>query len=182
MENRAIVIIGVQGTGKSTYCKKLETANPKIKRVTKDDIRFAMFDINTYSENFDKVHAEFGKRLNEIYWLYVDTILKQGLTVILDKTHHREADRKDTLKKLKSNYPNIKVEAHFLYSDFERCWARNIKRRPEQIVPKEIMRMFLEELVASFGGTLNAWEVGAKLGQEGFDTIQYIHADDFMDN
>jgi predicted kinase len=180
---RAIVIIGVQGTGKSTYCKKLEAENPKMKRVTKDDIRFAMFDLHNYNgETYDRLHEEYGETLEKIYWMYVDTILKQGLTVILDETHHKKKDRKATLKKLKDTYPGIKVEAHFLYSSFERCWARNIKRRPEQIVPREVMRRYLEELVASFAGSLSKWKVSAKLAWEFFDTSEYIYADEFLDN
>jgi len=179
---RAIVIIGTQGTGKSTYCKRLEAENPNIKRVTKDDVRFALFDLHNYDKNYDKLHKEYGDRVEAIYWMMIDTILQQGLTVILDETHHKKKDRKATLARLKGSYPGIKVEAHFLYSNFERCWARNLKRRPEQIVSRDIMWRYFEELVASFAGSLNKWKVTAKLAWENFDTSSYIDADELLDN
>ena len=179
---RAIITIGPQGVGKSTYSKKLESLDPTVKRVTKDDIRFMLFDTNRYGEMFDEVHDKFGDRLETIYWMTVDTILQQGLTVILDETHHTEAERKAALSRLKKTYPGIKVEAHFLYSNFERCWNRNNNRRPEQIVPRDIMWRFFQELVASFAGSLNPWKVIDKLAWENFDTQQYIYADKLLDN
>ncbi len=173
---RAIVIVGLQGVGKSTYCKKLEAEDPTVKRVTKDDIRFMMFDLNTYSgETFVGLHERFGDKLEEIYWTLVDVILKQGLTVILDETHHTKAKRKAVLKRLKDTYPGITVEAHYLYRDFQTCWERNIKRRKEQVVSKKVMRTFLEELVFSFGGSCQPYKAGAKLGWEFFDVIRLIY-------
>jgi predicted kinase len=179
---RAIVLVGIQGVGKSTYCKKLESEDPTVKRVTRDDIRFMLFDTNRYAEIFEEVHDKFGHVLDSIYKMTVDTILQQGLTVLLDETHHRKADRKKTLKYLRETYPGIKVEVHYLYSDFERCYERNMGRRPEQRVPRAIVRRFHQELVAGFGGSASPWKAGAKLGWEHFDVVHCIDACKYLKN
>ena len=180
---KAILTIGIQGTGKSTYSKKLESADPTKKRVTKDEIRFMLFDLNNYTaDTYEDLHRRFGGRLEIIYWMMIDVVLQQGLTVILDETHHTKKERKATLARLRVTYPSIKVEAHYLYSDFQRCLARNAKRRPEQIVPEQVMRRFQQELVASFGGSAIPYKAGAKLGWENFDVVRCIKAEDFLDN
>jgi len=137
-----------------------------------------LFDLNTYKEKFVDLHERFGDKLEEIYWILVDVILKQGLTVILDETHHKKAVRKATLQRLRDTYPGIVVEAHYLYRDFEACWQRNIKRRPEQILSKDSMKRFQRELVASFGGSCQPYKAGAKLGWEHFDVIRLIYPKD----
>lgn len=171
---RAIVLVGLQGVGKSTYCKQLESKDPTIKRATKDDIRFMLFDIHDYGDKFEDVHNKFGHIVEYIYRTMVDTILKQGLTVILDETNHRKIERKETLKYLRKTYPGIKVEAHYLYNNFEKCYDRNMARRPEQRVPRAIMWRFLEEMVLGFGGSVSPWEAGEALAQEHFDVINCI--------
>lgn len=174
---RAILTVSIQGSGKSTYAKYLEKTDSKIKRATKDDLRFMIYDINSYSKKYEENTKLFGTILEETYFKIISAIIRQGLTVIVDETNHTRKERAVMLKFLRSTYPGIKVEAHYLYSSLDRCLARNIKRRPEQIVPESVVRRYYEELIASLGGSAEPYPAVEQLTKEGFDVVQVINAE-----
>ena len=171
MDAKAIVLIGMQGCGKSTYAKELESKNPHMKRLSRDDIRFMMFDLHNYSDNFDELHATHGTYLDYIYLTMTEVIMEQGLTIILDETHHVAESRRITLETLHDIDPDITVEAHYLPIDISLALERNAQRRPEQVVPEDIVRDFQQDLLSSLGGSWSLWDVIAKLTNEGFDNV-----------
>lgn len=172
---RAILTIAIPGAGKSTYARKLEQQNPKIKRATKDQLRFILWDTNRYSEKFEENVERFGDLLDNMYLDVIDTILAQGLDVIIDEINHTKRMRLQMRNFLKGLYPDIKLEAHYIRCPLDVCLKRNKQRNAEQIVPDEVIRMFHQELVASFGGTdSDVWQIAEILTKEGFDKIEFV--------
>ena len=161
----------MQGCGKSTYAKELESKNPDMKRVSRDDIRFMMFDINKYHEKFEEVHEKFGTYLNYIYWTMAEVIIDQGLTLILDETHHLQEHRQDSIQLLRDINPDITIEAHYIPVDISLALERNAQRRPEQVVPEVVVRDFQQRLLAGLGGSWSLWDIINKLINEGFDNV-----------
>jgi tRNA uridine 5-carbamoylmethylation protein Kti12 len=168
---KAIILIGIQGSGKSTYAKELENNNDNIKRVTKDDIRFMLFDRKTYVEKFDENHKWFGNVVDSIYYDVVRTILNQSLDIIIDETNHIKSHRIGLIKWLKDHYPDIKVVAHYCHAELEDALRRNAMRPDHQNVPQPIVEEFHRELLEGFGGSWNIWSIVDNLWKEGFDDI-----------
>jgi predicted kinase len=171
MSQKAILLIGIQGSGKSTYAKELEDNNPNMKRATQDDIRFMLFSKHNYNEKFEENTRRFGYLVEDIYSTVVETILAQKLDLIIDETHHQKFNRTGMVRWLKKNYPGITVEAHYLHTDLEDALRNNKTRKPEQIVPESVVREFHQELLKGFGGSWDIWSITDTLMYEGFDNV-----------
>ena len=174
---KAIIPIGIQGVGKSTYAHFLEKTHNKTKRISKDEIRFLMFGLENYAENFDNLHNQFGYFLDNTYYGIMSVIMAQELTVIADETNHTRKERKELISFLRSVSPHIKIEAHYLNASIDFALRQNAKRRPEQIVPEDIIRRFHQEQIASFGGSNYLYSIIEQLKSEGFDNISIINAE-----
>jgi len=179
---KVIMLIGIQGAGKSTYCKKLEESDSTIKKLSMDDIRFLLFDLNTYHEKFDENHEKFNNNLDDIYGMSIETILNQNLTLVLDECHHLPTTRRDTMAALRNMYDDIVIEAHYLYDRFESCHHRNMQRRPEQIVPYDIVKKFHDDMIAGFNYNTDVGKITSCLIHEGFDIVETIDAFKLLNN
>jgi predicted kinase len=171
---KAILTVSIQGAGKTTYAKHLASKDPTIKKATKDDVRFMLFDTNRYSEKFEENILRFGFRLDRMYEEVIRTILSQDLNIIIDETNHTKPERERIVKFLRGLNLDVEIEAHYLHRPFEDCWERNIKRRPEQIVPRLVMERYYQELIASFGGSADPQAATEALSNEGFKVVECI--------
>jgi predicted kinase len=169
---KAIILIGAQGSGKSTYAKELEKADHNIKRASKDDIRFMAWDTNRYSERYNENNSKFGLWVTQVHLEVIDIILKQGLDVIIDETNGSSILRKGLIEWLKLEHPGVKIEAHYIHRELDGCLRRNALRRPEQIVKDEIIRNFHAMLTRDIGPMDLATQ---KLLDEGFDDVTIIY-------
>ena len=169
---KAFVLLGAQGAGKSTYAKTLTDENPRMKCATKDDIRFMVYDTNRYNERFDDNNKRFGVTVTQMHLQVIDMILRQQLDVIWDETNCSSVMRSGIVEYLKENYPGIFVEVHYLHSELDRCLKNNRKRRPEQIVPDNIIKDYYRTLTESIGPMSTA---SKSLYDEGFDRVKIIY-------
>jgi len=174
---KAILTVAIQGAGKSTYAKKLESMNPEMKRATKDDIRFLLFDKNKYVEMFDTNYTLFGDLVNEIHKKVIETILAQNLTIIIDETHHTKRSRLKMIQFLRSINKDIEIEAHYLHCPLDVCLARNAQRSPEQIVPEYVVRTFYNELSESLNGFPSNVDIIQTFLDEGFNNAKIVYLD-----
>lgn len=171
---KAIVLIGTQGSGKSTYAKELESAT--MKRASQDDIRLLLWPTDNYNANYAKYHKKSGLTVRQMWLQAMHHILKLGLDVIVDETHHLKVQRTGMVKYLKEKYPGITVEAHYIRSSLERCLRRNAKRPEHKRVPEPIVEEFYEALIRSFGPYADDTDhLPSVLFGEGFDTVKIIN-------
>lgn len=117
--------VGVPGSGKSTFCKKLIA-----KQVSRDAIRFSM--INDNDEYFQKEKDVWKEYVHQI-----QEEINANNTVIADATHLNKKSRQKLL-----NVLDLKDYVVFvLYFDvpLSTCLARNTKRTGRENVPKNVV-------------------------------------------
>lgn len=146
MEQKVIVLIGLPGSGKSTWAKELVKTKSKWKRINKDDLR-GMLDGGVWS----KVNELFIKASrNALIELALDT----GYSVIVDDTniHPKNIqeiesvvqDWKDTFVTRPS--PSIPVEIKVFYTSVSQCIANDLTRSGRAQVGEQVIRKMYEQL------------------------------------
>jgi predicted kinase len=169
---KAIILVGAQGSGKSTYAKKIEKEYPRTMRATKDDIRYLAYDRQRYAERYDECNKRFGMWVTRMHLDTIDVILRQQLDVIWDECNCLAVTRTGIVEYLRHNYPNIYIEAHYIHSSLERCLKRNAKRAPHKVVPEDTVAQFHAELTESVGPLNTAC---SKFLSEGFDGVKIVY-------
>lgn len=123
---KMLVLVGIQGSGKSTYAKEFIKNNPMYIRTNRDDIRSMIGqDYNKSTENL-----VFNIQLNLIEEAY-----KKGYNVVLDNTNFNP----DVFKKidLLNRKYNAEVEFKLFNTPLDECLLRNSNR--ENPVPNDVI-------------------------------------------
>ena len=120
MKNNLIIMVGIPGSGKSTFAKK---NYPDALYVSRDEIRFSFISKNDeYFSKEDEVFKTFINKLNEG--------LKKSQDVIADATHISYGSRSKLLNNLINlDKEKTKVIAVFLRTPLDVCIERNEKRK-----------------------------------------------------
>ena len=134
MRNRLIVLSGVPGSGKSTYCqayKELyEANNIKVNIVSSDEIRMELFGRYNNFENEKLVWEIFRAKAYEYS--------KQDHSVtILDATTLTNKHRYNYALKYKGLYKQIYLVV--MATPFEKCLEQNKMRPENKWVPEDVM-------------------------------------------
>lgn len=127
------VMIGISGSGKSTYANGLKTSlNAQL--VETDAIRVELTgNAEDQSQNY---------RVFEVAKRRVDNLLSQGINAIIDATSVSVKDRKDWIDIGKKN--NAEVRAYFVDTPVDLAKARNRKRErkvPEEVIDRQASRL-----------------------------------------
>lgn len=127
-------MIGISGSGKSTYANGLKTSlNAQL--VETDEIRQELTgDAEDQSQN-GKVFEIARKRVNDY--------LAQGKNTIIDATSLTIRDRKDWIEIGKAN--NAEIRAYFIDTPVSICKSQNSKRKrkvPEWVIDKQVSKLF----------------------------------------
>lgn len=127
------VMIGISGSGKSTYANGLKTSL-KAELVETDAIREELTgDSSDQSQNY-KVFQVAKKRVNDL--------LSQGKNAIIDATSVSVRDRKDWIQIGRDN--NAEVRAYFIDTPIDVCKSQNIKRQrkvPDEVIDRQASRL-----------------------------------------
>lgn len=135
MKKHLYLVIGLPGSGKSTYLKE-HFKDSQI--VSRDDIRFEMMkESSKYFDNERKVFNEFVYRIQ----YYLDNTNKN---VIADATHINEKSRNKLLNKLKLK--DVKIHILFINTPIEKCIKRNSLREEYKRVPEKVIYDFYNRL------------------------------------
>lgn len=125
-----IMMIGIPGSGKSTYAKKVIESNPTWGYVSRDEVRYEyVSDQAHYFDHENEVFKEFCNR--------VEKYLRAGGTVIADATFLNQKSREwflDNLTVTPENLIGIVVN-----TNFDICLERNAKRVGITRVPDKNM-------------------------------------------
>jgi predicted kinase len=128
------VMIGISGSGKSTYANGLKTSLGA-QLVETDAIRLELTgNAEDQSQN---------GRVFEIAKTRVNNYLSQGKNTIIDATSLNIKERKDWIDIGKAN--NAEIRAYFIDTPVSVCKAQNNKRErkvPEWVIDKQVSKLF----------------------------------------
>ena len=127
------VLIGVSGSGKSTYAESL-CQNTKLAVVSTDKIREQLFGSESDQREGDKVF--------KTAYDWVEYWIENGKDVVFDATNTTKRGRKQLLRSIR--YPCIKVAVLFT-PPIDVSIARNANR--QRIVPESVIRRQYEQLI-----------------------------------
>lgn len=121
------LLIGVPGSGKSTYAASLLALNPDWTYVCPDAIRFELTG-----------SVEDQSRNTDIFLRLVPAAIivasDQGRTILYDATNYRVKARSQICRLAKAEA--YRVVAHVMQTPFDVCWTRNAAR--ERMVPRHV--------------------------------------------
>lgn len=127
------VMVGISGSGKSTYAQGLKTSL-KADLVETDAIREELTgDASDQSQNY-KVFQVAKKRVNDL--------LSQGKNTIIDATSLTVRDRKDWIDIGKNN--NAEIRVYFIDTPVDICKSQNRKRSrkvPDDVIDRQASKL-----------------------------------------
>ena len=127
--NKLIMMVGVPGSGKSTWVKNNMPDNSMV--ISRDAIRFSML----------KEGEDYFAHEDEVFEIFIDHIakgLKAGFIVFADATHLNKKARAKVLNKVHKFADEI--EAVVLDTDLETAFERNDQREGRAWVKHGIIR------------------------------------------
>ena len=128
------VMVGISGSGKSTYANGLKTSF-KAELVETDAIRMELTGNAEDQSQNGHVFAVAKKRVNDY--------LSQGKNTIIDATSLNIKERKDWIDIGKAN--NAEVRAYFIDTPVSICKQQNNKRErkvPDWVIDKQANKLF----------------------------------------
>lgn len=135
-----LIMIGLPGAGKSTWCKE-NIKSPSKKYVSRNEIRFSLLEDG--DEYFSKE-----KEVCEKFYGTITQYLKEGYDVVADATHLNAASRKKLIYNI-DGY--TKVMGMFIDTPLKECLENNEKRKgTRSYVPRSVIRRMATQL--SFPG------------------------------
>ena len=129
-----IVMIGVAGSGKTTWVQKhMNSFDGKVSWISRDKIRFTMVNEDEeYFSHEDEVYDEFIKEIK------LD--LKTCDVVIADATHITIGSRRKLFKALGNSLKDVKVIGMVIKTDWETIVKQNDMRKGRSRVPLSSLR------------------------------------------
>lgn len=131
MKNKLYIMIGIPGSGKSTYAKN---HFPNAVYISRDEIRFNLVSENEeYFSKEDKVFSEFIYMINKN--------LSIGKDVIADATHLNPRSRTKLFSHLNINPTKTEIIAVVMRTPLEVCLDRNENRKgTRSYVPPQVIK------------------------------------------
>lgn len=129
MDKKLFLMVGIPGSGKSTFIKKFITElDGYTAVVSRDEIRFSL--LKDGEEYFSRETEVFNKFIDEIKYF-----LKEDISnVVVDATHISPASRNKVLRAL-GTLSDVEVNAVVLMTPLDVCLERNSHRTGRAYVP-----------------------------------------------
>lgn len=127
--SRLIVLVGIPGSGKSTYAKKLLEQNPDAVYLASDMIRKELYGSEAIVGDKNKVFRLLHSRVKEE--------LKKDKTVIFDATNLTRKARRNAFEDANGS---VVKEVHIIWAPLHACIDRD-KQRTRVVGRKNIMRL-----------------------------------------
>lgn len=127
---KLIMLIGLPGSGKSTYAKSLLDPVGQVKYCSSDVIRKELYGDENIQGNPQTVFEHLHNK--------VEQHLRQGYDVVYDATNVTRKNRRGVINKFSSL---AEIEAHVVWAPYEECVARDKERVKK--VGEDVIRKFL---------------------------------------
>ena len=154
---KLIILVGIPGSGKSTYAVKYMEENHRVYRLSSDDIRRQLYGDESIQGDPHEVFSFMQER--------AIAALNMGTDVVYDATNITRKDRASII----SLCPKfVQIEAHVIWAPIETCIERDAARK--RTVGKAVIDKMLKRFQPVYY-------------DEGIDVIKVIKPSDFdMDN
>lgn len=137
--NKLYVMIGIPGSGKSTYAKQYLKDKYTI-YVSRDEIRYGLLE--EADEYFSKEKTVF-----DIFIQKIQDALNNGYNVIADATHTYIGARLKLFSALDIDTTKTEVIGIVMQTPLEECIKRNQLRTGRACVPVETVRQFYKNQI-----------------------------------
>jgi predicted kinase len=132
------MLVGIPGSGKSTYAKQVIAKDPSNwVRVNNDDLR-AMMNGSVWSADYEKMITDARNYL-------IRDALKRGKNVIIDNLNLNRRHFDDVCKIAKSVNADIQVFEKAFYIELEEAIERDSKREGKTKIGEEVIRKWWKE-------------------------------------
>ena len=135
---RVIITRGLPASGKSTWSKQFVLNNPTFRRISRDDLRFMIWD-GEFSEQSEKSVILARNALLERFLL-------AGYDVVLDETFLSPFRVREITELTKMWEVEVEIQ-DFLDVPLEVCLERNSHRGKNRLVPEHFIREYYEKYV-----------------------------------
>lgn len=138
-----ILMVGIQGSGKSTWVKKFMEEHENSMCASRDSIRKALIGEEEYFSKEEEVWAEFCN-------LIIKGIDAENPwdNILIDATHISIASRRKILNELVKNANNtnkFNLKIVVMDTPLITCLHRNDERKGFEFVPKSVIKRFNEQ-------------------------------------
>lgn len=153
---KCYILIGVPGSGKSTWIKK-QNIGPFAYIASTDRIIEDVADI--YCMTYNEAFKDLIKFAEKVMWSEIESSAKDGYTIYIDRTNMSEKSRKKFIDFLKPY--GYTFEAVNFETPEDEEWERRLASRPGKTIPKYV----LESMADNYEMPLMS---------EGFQKIHFI--------
>ena len=141
-----IIMVGIAGSGKSTWSKNLLDNSPNYIRVNRDTIRMMLFgyteeSLSQYYINLDKTKEEL---VTILEMNTIKSFLRKGYSIIIDDTNIQKKIINNWCKEISKDFPNVTIKFQLMDTPLEECISRNklrIKSIGEDILKKQYSKL-----------------------------------------
>ena len=127
--SKLIVLVGIPGSGKSTYAKKLMEQDPTLVYLSSDQIRKELYGSEAIVGDKNKVFRVLHARTKQY--------LSDGQSVIFDATNLTRKSRRNVFADARQG---IRKEVHIVWAPIHICLARD-RKRDRTVGKHDIMRL-----------------------------------------
>lgn len=136
MKKILYLMVGLPGSGKTTFAKQLVKILDNTDYVSRDDIRFRYFKENNVT--FNKEFFTYEKQVCDEFYSTLAKSIQEGHDVIADATHLTRKSRSKTIANVKKYLEqDISVMIIYLNIPYKNCFVRNNKRQGFALVPTQ---------------------------------------------
>lgn len=139
MNSKVFITRGLSGAGKSTWALEYARTHHKAVRISRDDIRFMLYN-GDWKEEWEEAVNLARKALTRNY-------LRWGYEVVLDETYLNPKGIKEinTMLKNIAEFEKLVIDVEikdFIDVSLEECLANNKPRGVNRFVPEDFMRRY----------------------------------------
>lgn len=141
-----IILVGVPGSGKSTYAATYVAENPSAVIVGRDKLRELLFGYTEATVHAHYQSDRFREReeiITQFQHSAITLALQSGMTVIVDDTNCNY----DRLKSLVDLYTGYEVSVQFFDTPLDECLRRNEQR--SRVVPATTIAKYYESFLVT---------------------------------
>jgi predicted kinase len=137
------MLIGLSGSGKSTYSKNFLFENPSYRRVNRDEIRQMIFgyaeeDIHYYYKLNDFVKNEH--QISRVQDSLIKQLLQEGYNVLMDNTNLQIK----YINQFKQDFPMVEFSYDLIDTPIEICIERDLNRK--RTVGENVIKRQFEQI------------------------------------